>query len=1021
MNKDLGPYQENGNDGKDFNAISSEEGRYKSCHLFLSGDSGSPVSVAPSPENVFHFSLHLSSDVDSLFCPIQDLSESHDVVIPSKVLSLQPVQPSIDFRENKHSMMDPLSCEPDVSVAFIPETVKKDASKSLIDTIDSIGQQKEGSEVKCSEDADVSNAVELSIAASEALVINDLVKMDSVSETMHTEAVLEVALRVKQARLKGLEDDFQFSNEESDYSDSLSDLNDIIMEDAYEDIGLSIGVPIENNLCNSTIFQAKGVSNVEKGSGCNNKQSDDELTYQLAIFDDKSKQKQLEVNVEREMQQNTDSPRHSLHCEKEMHSDDPGLGENTLNPFDNSLPISHQCIENSTDVLARNQTVGLTMIDLNSIRPPNSVNSSLDENSGNFKENWATYPAQKRFRSRWLGGWTCKELNSPSLNRNDAKCIPKFFVRETSFLTESVDIVQDENSCVLKHDPNCAIGSQLSMPSEDSHDKPDESMLQSQDVIRCSSLLSTDPLCSFVPCSLSLEHVNNNTFIDKKNDTEDFVPSSSEFKVDNFQLNLDNNVKFSCSDEKIMSLLDGIQGNDIRITETKMVEQITGNLKRAEHACLKNYSMIVQNQDLSLNYNLTELPTDQSMGSAASFGTKISESLLASKHADGNKTEKNNQHLVDHKSIIEITDDKSGDELKAADASNISAESLSDRRSPLILNHRIRRCLPGPVNVANDISVEKNMKEHIVPETVDQNQQNKNPNKMLVECNKFHSGRVRVRKQVRFSEKVEEPHPKRKLSKLESSHKRSSSVRAKRRRVSKSLTTSVPRMKHSSTNYCRSVVNDFMFLGIEFLLTGLSSQKERDMEALIRNSGGVVLYDIPSCRDPGGKRSSTSSHFPIILCMRKLQTTKFLYGCAVGASILKVDWLTDCLASGTILQPEKYMIFPNRHDMKWTRIGTAIHQRIQNLIFERVGILLHGKPSFCTKLACIIKHGGGQVFKTLQWLGRSSDEKSTLVGAIVVEDKATTSRHLKHCAKEQNIPMMVSSDYIFHIYGARYL
>ncbi|KAL5169603.1 hypothetical protein HKD37_11G031471 [Glycine soja] len=928
-------------------------------------------------------------DVDSLFCLNQDMNESHDVVEPSEVLSLQPFQPT-DFIENMHSMMDPLTCEQDVLATFIPETVEKGASKSLIDTIDSVGQQKEGSEVKDFEGADVSNAVKLSIAASEALVIHDLVKMDSVLETMRTEAVLEVALRVKQARLEGLEDGFQSSNEESNYSDSLSDLDDFIMEDTYEDIGLPIDVPVENNLCSSTIFQVKGVSGAENDSRCNNKHSDGELTSQLANFDDKSKQKQLEANVEREVQQ--DSPRYSLHCEKEMHSDDPGLGENTLKHFDDNLRISHQCIKYSTDVLAPNQTVGLTMVGLTSIKPPNSVNLPLVENSGNF--------------------------NSSSLNQNNAKWIPKILVRETSFLTESVDIVPDENSFVLKHHPKCSIGSQLSVPSEDSHNKRDEGILQSQDVIRCSSLSLTDPLCSVVPCSLSLEHVNYNTDIDKKNDTKDFVPSISEFEVDNFQSILDKNVKFGCSDEKIMSISDG---KDIPITETMMDEQITGKLTRIEHTCLKTYSMIIPNQDFNLKYNLDELPTDQSMGSAASLGTKISQSQSASKHADENKNKEDNQPLVDHKSTLEITDDKSGNELKAADASDISTEPTPNRRSPLILNHRIRRCLQGPMNVANGISVEKIMTQHVVPEAVAQNRQNNNLNKLQLESNNVHSGHVRVRKQVHFSEKVEELHPKRKCSKLESSHKRCSSVRAKRGRVSKSLTTSVPCMKHSLTNYCRSAVNEFIFQGIEFLLTGISSQKERNMEALIRNSGGVVLYDIPSPQNSGGKRNSTLYHFPIILCMRKLQTTKFLYGCAVGASILKVDWITDCVASRTILQPEKYMILPNRKDMKWTRIGTTIHHRNQKDIFERVGILLHGKPSFCTKLACIIKHGGGHVFKTLQGLEWSTDEERTLVGAIVVEDKATISRHLKHCAKERNIPIMPFSWIIKSLYSGKLL
>jgi len=360
-----------------------------------------------------------------------------------------------------------------------------------------------------------------------------------------------------------------------------------------------------------------------------------------------------------------------------------------------------------------------------------------------------------------------KELGSSSLNRNNAEWIPNFLVRETSFLTESVDIVPDENSCVLKHDPNCAICSQLSMPSEDSHNKPHESMLQSQDVTRCFSLSLTDPLCSFVPCSLSLDHANYNAHIDKK-DSEDFVPSVSEFEVDNFQRILKKNVNFDRSDEKIMSVLDD---KDLPITEARMDEQVTRKLTRVEHISLKTYSTILPNQDLKLNYSLAELPIDQSMDSAASLGTKISESISATKHADGNKNKEDSQHSVDHKSTIEITNDNCGNELKTADENGISAEPQV-MTSPLILNHRMRRRLLGPMNVANDVSAEKIVKQLAVPETVVQSQQNNNLNKLQFESNKFHSGHVRARKKVHFSEKVEELHPKRKLSKLESSHKR---------------------------------------------------------------------------------------------------------------------------------------------------------------------------------------------------------------------------------------------------------
>jgi len=63
----------------------------------------------------------------------------------------------------------------------------------------------------------------------------------------------------------------------------------------------------------------------------------------------------------------------------------------------------------------------------------------------------------------------------------------------------------------------------------------------------------------------------------------------------------------------------------------------------------------------------------------------------------------------------------------------------------------------------------------------------------------------------------------------------------------------------------------------------------------------------------------------------------------------------------------------------------------------------------------VLQHGDGHVFKTLQGLVRIIDEERTLVEAIVIEDKAAISRHLKHCAKERNIPIMVSGDSVFQI------
>jgi hypothetical protein len=60
---------------------------------------------------------------------------------------------------------------------------------------------------------------------------------------------------------------------------------------------------------------------------------------------------------------------------------------------------------------------------------------------------------------------------------------------------------------VLKHDPKHAISSKLSMHCEGSHNKSDEGVLHSQDMVRCYSLSLIDPLCSVVPCSFATESV----------------------------------------------------------------------------------------------------------------------------------------------------------------------------------------------------------------------------------------------------------------------------------------------------------------------------------------------------------------------------------------------------------------------------------------------------------------------------------------------------------------------------------
>lgn len=77
-------------------------------------------------------------------------------------------------------------------------------------------------------------------------------------------------------------------------------------------------------------------------------------------------------------------------------------------------------------------------------------------------------------------------------------------------------------------------------------------------------------------------------------------------------------------------------------------------------------------------------------------------------------------------------------------------------------------------------------------------------------------------------------------------------------------------MKRCLTNFCLNVGKRLIFQGVEFLLTGFSSEKEKEIEGLIWKYGGVVLFDIPSPPISRGKRSSICQNFPVILCLKKV-------------------------------------------------------------------------------------------------------------------------------------------------------
>lgn len=68
-----------------------------------------------------------------------------------------------------------------------------------------------------------------------------------------------------------------------------------------------------------------------------------------------------------------------------------------------------------------------------------------------------------------------------------------------------------------------------------------------------------------------------------------------------------------------------------------------------------------------------------------------------------------------------------------------------------------------------------------------------------------------------------------------------------------------------------------LFHGIQFLLTGFSRQKEKDLEGQIWKHGGIVLFDIPSPISRANRSLRSNGYqLPIILCSKKVGFLMFL-------------------------------------------------------------------------------------------------------------------------------------------------
>ncbi|KAK9665071.1 hypothetical protein RND81_14G088400 [Saponaria officinalis] len=943
-----------GNDpAKDSNLLLNGESRYKSHnirHLYLSGEDSSPISL--TREKVLHFNLHLSTDGAPL----------HSVELQKRKITMT------SNMDNNTS--DVNLCLPDENCSGYV------CVKTLCKTKNSAPDNIEIYNAKGTECNDINDAVELSVAASEALVIHDIIQSESIAEPMSAAAILEVALRVKRARLDELQDSVCCFKDPDNTSDTLSDLNDSDLDDVYNDVGLP------SSLASS---MDPSVSRVE----------DTPMTH-------------VHTEGEREVQ-------------SEWNQDEETLENNPDTDTANELP------NGSFDIEKHEKASRTAMFDSIPQIAGHQGNGTFDNTQMNQDID------------------VCVGKES-----NGAKTICKMLIKETSYLSESTYVPSDQNS-VVKCRQSCSNSSNANKFLEDSYKTSTRETLLSQDFVKDSNSSCIDPLCSMVPCSISSE-ISKSPIATKKYDNLkviDFVPSlkiGTKVPLETVQTSSDQNDENIGSKDHPELIPGDVCINPIILRQTKSLKEYSCGLlgnsppsleksfnfgleeEEGNEVLLDDVEKVTYNNSTNAKDLMKALHVESIHGCASAKmneGNEDMRLLAMDQHISCSNT--SNTDVPNKKQFARSTasctiptnreeshfGNSAGrhfkDHCKGSDKNQAQMQiHVQDMpKSPLVFCQRTRR-FRAPMFPVTDLL--SGTQEQVCGSP---NICHKRKGVPQGELHGPSNTETSAQKRVRFSDADIKPCSNKSL-KRNHTLKRGSKIINTHEPINEELGITSQEVKECLTNCRLKGRKKPIFQGLDFLLTGFSKKKEQEIEGLLRKHGGMVLSDIPTPISRIRERRSSRSYaerLPVVICSRKLQTTTFLYGCAMNAFLLKAGWAYGSVKAGSVLPPDKYQVLSNRTRTMLNQIGKPIGKNDINYsyIFVRVGIMLHGTHSFCTKLAQVIKHGQGLdrlVYSSLQSLVQSLDKKKISLGAIVVEDDNQSTRHLKKYASEQKIPVM---------------
>ncbi|KAL3829827.1 hypothetical protein ACJIZ3_018629 [Penstemon smallii] len=848
-------------------------------HLLLSGADCSPLSFAQSVDDVVQFHLRLSSDGNS-----ENTTLTNDACQTESNFSLQHLDNSAILNQKNINL----------SLFYKSGAINLSPSVELESPVHRNELLKHEESVKSSEAA--ADAVELCIAASEALVINEVINSDPFAKSSSASAILEASLQVKQARLEVWKNPFSGSIGEISDIDDLSDLDDKTMESAFEDAGIHFDKLPEYELSVSQVkdtfdFESEGNLKFEN-RGCN--------TANYGKSSDDSSMHNLEGVLDNDIQ-----------FEKDLSAECYGGDTQKKVPDNPAIVLGTGGVGYQNDLLMpiQAQGFGLSVSEENVNAPvaekvshetnasSSPINSCRDAgNDGNSPNT-----VQERFQSRWFGGWTWKNEYVATVKHT----IPGPFAGETSFLSESADVAPDGNSFAQNHDKG-AIASQLSIPSENFSNRGNEILL-TQDFVRSSSASFWDPLCSVVPCSIS-----------------ENICSSPTIIYGNQVFPRHSNITVEHTNDSML----GAPASNNELAQAEKVDMSIPSIEKSQRVCRKSTLLRTYSKLLPDNANYLGKDSHQKRSFFVNSNSELAFHETPFTNCD--KTLKGRAELpVLHKG--------------------------NSRGCPLLVNGQRHR--PSLTSSCIRNLAKENPSQTAAQENKINCPPSENLQWPLLKCTKQTARQSPSSKHVHFSENKSDTPENKKLQKVQIPSKNGCTTRAARRSTRGSLHLE---SRPQQPKFLKSNINEqkkrLIFQNMEFMLTGFSRQKEKEIDGLIRKYGGIVLSQIPSTNLKGKRSSKFKPHvLPIVICLKKRQSLKFLYGCSVNAFLLKVNWLLDSIATGFVLPPKKYMVLSRNIDEMHAQLYTPVNYDNHSLIFNNLGIMLHGKTRFFTSIATIIK------------------------------------------------------------------